>query len=62
MKKIISTIVLSAFFLTSCEKMSLDLAPEDYFASGSFWKNESHDGNPCDGGFIAADSHDEITR
>lgn len=41
MKKIISIFVLSTFLLVSCDQMSLDLAPEDYFASGSFWKNES---------------------
>ena len=43
MKKnwIISFLALGSIVLTSCEKMSLDLAPEDYFASGSFWKNES---------------------
>lgn len=26
-------------FNTSCNQLDLDLAPEDYFASGSFWKN-----------------------
>lgn len=43
MKKIgiISLFVFSSAFLVSCDKTSLDLAPEDYFASGSFWKNES---------------------
>lgn len=41
MKKLFITIAIvsSAFFMTSCDKMDLDLAPEDYFASGSFWKN-----------------------
>ncbi len=41
MKKIGIITIFVSLLLTSCEKMSLDLAPEDYFASGSFWKNES---------------------
>lgn len=42
MKKIFLAIaiLLSTGLITSCNKMDLDLTPEDYFASGSFWKNE----------------------
>lgn len=42
MKKIFLAIaiLLSVGSITSCNKMSLELTPEDYFASGSFWKNE----------------------
>jgi len=42
MKKIFLAIaiLLSTGLITSCNKMDLDLVPEDYFASGSFWKNE----------------------
>ncbi len=42
MKKIFIALAISASLITfsSCEKMDLDLAPEDYFASGSFWKSE----------------------
>ena len=42
MKKIFLAIALMAStgWMTSCSKMDLDLVPEDYFASGSFWKNE----------------------
>lgn len=41
MKKIFLAIAIltSTYYMTSCNKMSLDLVPEDYFASGSFWKN-----------------------
>ncbi len=41
MKKIFFAIALVASlgFQTSCNHFDLDLAPEDYFASGSFWKN-----------------------
>lgn len=40
MKKLILALALAASSITfySCNKMDLDLAPEDYFASGSFWK------------------------
>lgn len=43
MKKtgIISILTFCGSLFLSCDKMSLDLAPEDYFASGSFWKNEN---------------------
>ena len=42
MKKIFLAIAIltSTAYLSSCNKMELDLTPEDYFASGSFWKNE----------------------
>ncbi len=41
MKKIFLAIAIlaSTTCITSCNKMDLDLVPEDYFASGSFWKN-----------------------
>lgn len=41
MKKIFLAIgiLVITFFITSCRKMDLELVPEDYFASGSFWKN-----------------------
>ena len=41
MKKILTAILMITFATTfnSCKK--LDLAPEDYFASGNFWKNAS---------------------
>ena len=42
MKKIANHIVLwiaSIVVLMSCD--SLNLAPEDYFGSGNFWKNEA---------------------
>ena len=42
MKKILITLtVIASCLMLSCNKMDLDLAPEDYFASGSFWKNEN---------------------
>lgn len=42
MKKIIIStfIIVMSAFVTSCDNFSLDLSPEDYFASGSFWQNE----------------------
>lgn len=41
MKKIFLALAIlaSSSIITSCNKMDLDLVPEDYFASGSFWKN-----------------------
>lgn len=40
MKKIINyIIVMTALIVTSCD--ALDLAPQDYYAEGNFWKNES---------------------
>lgn len=39
MKKIFIYLFIASAFLSSCKEMELDLAPEDYFASGSFWKN-----------------------
>ena len=41
MKKILTTILMITLITTfnACKK--LDLAPEDYFASGNFWKNTS---------------------
>ena len=41
MKKIFLSIAIASVmtFTMSCNQMDLDLAPEDYFASGSFWKN-----------------------
>ncbi len=39
MKKIFIPLVACLFLLTSCDK--LELAPEDYFGSGNFWKNQS---------------------
>lgn len=43
MKKIFIAILAAASMqiVTSCDHLDLDLAPEDYFSSGSFWKNES---------------------
>lgn len=43
MKNICTTIALAAActFLASCEKMELALNPLDYYASETFWKNES---------------------
>lgn len=42
MKKILLSIsIIATCLFFSCSKMDLDLAPEDYFASGSFWKNEN---------------------
>ena len=39
-KLFLSLAIASACMLnTSCDQFDLDLAPEDYFASGSFWKN-----------------------
>ena len=39
-KLFLSLAIASACMLnTSCDQLDLDLAPEDYFASGSFWKN-----------------------
>lgn len=39
-KLFLSIAIASAFALnTGCSQFDLDLAPEDYFASGSFWKN-----------------------
>lgn len=41
MKRIFLALAIlgTSTFFTSCEKMDLELTPEDYFASGSFWKN-----------------------
>ena len=41
MRKIFLSIAIAStmLFHTSCDHLDLDLAPEDYFASGSFWKN-----------------------
>jgi len=41
MRKIFLSIAIASAFLlnTSCDQFELDLTPEDYFASGSFWKN-----------------------
>lgn len=39
MKKNIYYLLMTVFFLTSCD--ALDLAPQDGFAEGNFWKNES---------------------
>lgn len=39
MKKIFIYLFIATSFLSSCKEMELDLIPEDYFASGSFWKN-----------------------
>lgn len=41
MKKIFISlaIISSSLFFASCDKMDLDLAPEDYFSSNTFWKN-----------------------
>lgn len=41
MKNILLSIAIlaSTTCFTSCDRMDLDLTPEDYFASGSFWKN-----------------------
>lgn len=30
---------VALFFLTSCDE--LDLAPEDYYGSGNYWKTEA---------------------
>lgn len=40
MKKIFIALAIAATSITfsSCSKMDLELTPEDYFASGSFWK------------------------
>ena len=39
MKKLFLYIAIAASAIaTSCDKMDLDLAPEDYFASNTFWK------------------------
>lgn len=38
--KYLLIVVLLAFVFTSCRK-TLELAPEDYYGDGNFWKNES---------------------
>ena len=41
MKNIINYLTICIMLiLASCD--SLDIAPEDYYAEGNFWKNESH--------------------
>lgn len=39
MKKILIYIGFAISLFSSCKEIDLDLIPEDYFASGSFWKN-----------------------
>lgn len=39
--KILLSLVLLAISFTSCKK-ALDLAPEDYFGEGNYWKQEVH--------------------
>ena len=43
-KNIFLSMVILVFTATSCTK-TLDLAPEDYFGDGNFWKNESQVNN-----------------